>query len=492
MSDLLKLLAAGYGFREATKDPEFNQANVGFQGEIPDYDFVREQVQDTYLPDRVPGSRGQRYFSDYTFTPPAQQDTARQTAFNQALDLRKQNLARAEQDYFDPTQTTPTGIQSIVGSNLDYSTRNPEETTDVDRTGSTPTNYISSSGKTYTTADVRDTSQFQFFGDGVAYAPGYGFFNLDDPAEVSTFYAFAAGQDAEGSQDDGSQDDGSQDDGSQDDGSQDDGSQDDGSQDDGSQDDAAGRFKTRYGISVDNATAVLDNMIFGTEGQSPSDYPDIPTGSGLWRQMARNLLYKDANGRYITEVERETPTSGVATAVEKFAFDFNGVKRYTPNKFRSLSDTDRAAIHEIARDISVTPDGAPVSVPEQYASGENLNYLNFVLSFVGPNGKTFTPPTTAKTGGLMSLRGGGYLSGSTDGMADQINTTIEGTQPAALSDGEFVIAADVVSHLGNGNSDAGADVLYNMMADIRKARTGNSKQGTQINPNSYLPNRGIA
>ena len=476
MSDLLKLLAAGYGFREATKDPEFNQANVGFQGEIPDYDFVREQVQDTYLPDRVPGSRGQRYFSDYTFTPPAQQDTARQTAFNQALDLRKQNLARAGQDYFDPTQTTPTGIQSIVGSNLDYSTRQPEETTDVDRAGSTPTNYISSSGKTYTTADVRDTSQFQFFGDGVAYAPGYGFFNLDDPAEISTFYAFAAGQDAKTSDPDPADPDP------------------DPPSDDNQPppDDYGRRFETRYGISVDNAMAVLDNMILGMEGQSPSDYPDIPTGSGLWRQMARNLQYKDANDRFITEVERETPTSGVATAVEEFAFDFNGVKRYTPNKFRSLSNTDRAAIHDIARDISVTPPNTPVSVPEQYASGENLNYLNFVLSFVGPNGKTFTPPTTAKTGGLMSLRGGGYLSGSTDGMADQIDTTIEGTQPAALSDGEFVVAADVVSHLGNGNSDAGADVLYNMMADIRKARTGNSKQGTQINPNTYLPNRGIA
>jgi len=490
VSDLLKLLAAGYGFREATKDPEFNQANVGFQGEIPDYDFVREQVQDTYLPDRVPGSRGQRYFSDYTFTPPAQQDTARQTAFNQALDLRKQNLARAGQDYFDPTQTTPTGIQSIVGSNLDYSTRQPEETTDVDRAGSTPTNYISSSGKTYTTADVRDTSQFQFFGDGVAYAPGYGFFNLDDPAEISTFYAFAAGQDAKTSDPDPADPDPDPADPDPDPADPDPDPPSDDNQP--PPDDYGRRFETRYGISVDNAMAVLDNMILGMEGQSPSDYPDIPTGSGLWRQMARNLQYKDANDRFITEVERETPTSGVATAVEEFAFDFNGVKRYTPNKFRSLSNTDRAAIHDIARDISVTPPNTPVSVPEQYASGENLNYLNFVLSFVGPNGKTFTPPTTAKTGGLMSLRGGGYLSGSTDGMADQIDTTIEGTQPAALSDGEFVVAADVVSHLGNGNSDAGADVLYNMMADIRKARTGNSKQGTQINPNTYLPNRGIA
>jgi hypothetical protein len=45
----------------------------------------------------------------------------------------------------------------------------------------------------------------------------------------------------------------------------------------------------------------------------------------------------------------------------------------------------------------------------------------------------------------------------------------------------------VVSHLGNGSSKAGAKQLYSMMDKIRKARTGNSKQGKQINPRKYLP-----
>ena len=87
----------------------------------------------------------------------------------------------------------------------------------------------------------------------------------------------------------------------------------------------------------------------------------------------------------------------------------------------------------------------------------------------------------------MGLKQGRYLDGPTDGMADQIKTDIDGKQPARLSHGEFVIPADVVSHLGNGNSDAGADVLYDMMAKVRKARTGNTKQGKQINPRKYTP-----
>jgi hypothetical protein len=88
------------------------------------------------------------------------------------------------------------------------------------------------------------------------------------------------------------------------------------------------------------------------------------------------------------------------------------------------------------------------------------------------------------SGGIASAR---YLQGGTDGMADKIPANIDGEQPAALSHGEFVIPADVVSHLGNGNSEAGADKLYQMMARIRKARTGNEKQGKKINPDKFMP-----
>jgi hypothetical protein len=80
-----------------------------------------------------------------------------------------------------------------------------------------------------------------------------------------------------------------------------------------------------------------------------------------------------------------------------------------------------------------------------------------------------------------------FLSGGGDGMSDDIPATINNNQPARLADGEFVIPADVVSHIGNGSSKAGAKQLYSMMNKVRKARTGNPKQGKQINPRKYLP-----
>jgi hypothetical protein len=79
-----------------------------------------------------------------------------------------------------------------------------------------------------------------------------------------------------------------------------------------------------------------------------------------------------------------------------------------------------------------------------------------------------------------------FLSGGGDGMSDSIRASINGTQEARLADGEFVIPADVVSHLGNGSSKAGAKQLYSMMDKVRRARTGNPKQGKKINPRKYL------
>ncbi len=101
-------------------------------------------------------------------------------------------------------------------------------------------------------------------------------------------------------------------------------------------------------------------------------------------------------------------------------------------------------------------------------------------------GKTDQITTMAK-GGIANLAKGRYLAGETDGMADKVRANIDGTQEARLSDGEYVIPADVVSHLGNGNSDAGAKVLDKMLARVRKVRTGNEKQGKEIDPKKFLP-----
>ena len=126
------------------------------------------------------------------------------------------------------------------------------------------------------------------------------------------------------------------------------------------------------------------------------------------------------------------------------------------------------------RDLYGTPDNQPTISPG--LSGFGLGRLN---NLAGEQAMT-----QAQTLGYVK---GGYLDGQGDGMSDSIPATIEGKQPARLADGEFVIPADVVSHLGNGSSKAGSKRLYAMLDKVRHARTGNKKQGKEINPAKYMP-----
>jgi len=102
-------------------------------------------------------------------------------------------------------------------------------------------------------------------------------------------------------------------------------------------------------------------------------------------------------------------------------------------------------------------------------------------------------PASMARGGISDLggysdyvRGGRMLKGPGDGMSDSIPASIAGRRPARLANEEFVVPADVVSHLGNGSSDAGAKQLYAMMDRVRQARTGRKSQGREINPRKYM------
>ena len=110
---------------------------------------------------------------------------------------------------------------------------------------------------------------------------------------------------------------------------------------------------------------------------------------------------------------------------------------------------------------------------------------------MNPNAEQYNYPIGgyryAAQGGLMGFANGGLTAGPGDGMSDDIPAVIGGEQPAALSPGEFVVPADVVSDMGNGSSRAGARQLYSMMDRVRKARGGSVEQPEAINPKEYMP-----
>lgn len=96
-------------------------------------------------------------------------------------------------------------------------------------------------------------------------------------------------------------------------------------------------------------------------------------------------------------------------------------------------------------------------------------------------------PKGMAAGGITSALPGRQIKGPGDGMSDSIPATIDGQQPAAIASGEYVIPADVVSFLGNGDNDAGAKVLDRMVAKVRTAKTGRTQQPPQIDPSKFMP-----
>jgi hypothetical protein len=171
----------------------------------------------------------------------------------------------------------------------------------------------------------------------------------------------------------------------------------------------------------------------------------------------------------------DTPATGYQGSIPEYDLKRETVPNtYDPNR-RAGSGGQR-----YFTDAQYQPKSDTLATP---MSAQGLAALNAA----NPAQEKKNPVTTMAAGGIARLKEGRYLNGATDGMADKVPARIEGGQEARLSDGEFVIPADVVSHLGNGNSDAGAKVLKDMMSRVRKTRTGNKKQGKQINPKKFLP-----
>jgi hypothetical protein len=200
--------------------------------------------------------------------------------------------------------------------------------------------------------------------------------------------------------------------------------------------------------------------LYGTPDNQPTISPGL-SGFGLGRlnnlageqamTQAQTLGYEEGGSV-------EGSTKGITTA--------EGIASIDPSRVRGDMVDDMAGL-PYRYDRIVTP-GA--------------------LDFYTIPSLEYNPETYARA--LRKQEGmakGGYLNGQGDGMSDSIPATIEGKQPARLADGEFVIPADVVSHLGNGSSKAGSKRLYAMLDKVRHARTGNKKQGKEIKAEKYLP-----
>jgi hypothetical protein len=81
----------------------------------------------------------------------------------------------------------------------------------------------------------------------------------------------------------------------------------------------------------------------------------------------------------------------------------------------------------------------------------------------------------------------GEIKGNGGGMDDKVPGMIGNQQPVAVSPGEFIVPADVVSGIGDGSTDAGVEELYGMMDRVRQDRTGTKQQPQPVNKAKVMP-----
>lgn len=87
-----------------------------------------------------------------------------------------------------------------------------------------------------------------------------------------------------------------------------------------------------------------------------------------------------------------------------------------------------------------------------------------------------------------AARGEGLIDGPGDGQSDTVPAKVSNDGgDVLLSDGEFIVPADVVSGIGNGSSDAGARALDDMLDRVRQERNNTTKQPSPINHRKLMP-----
>jgi hypothetical protein len=217
-------------------------------------------------------------------------------------------------------------------------------------------------------------------------------------------------------------------------------------------------------------------------------------GGPVERMSQMNTAMNPQGGLYpqgmIDKTQYAVPTQRPVSS--EMVMDAPAYERSNPMLMSSGGDTRKKKRASLTADRTISaldPYNAAIAQLNNARYGANMSGIGALNPSMTSLGEL--PITAGAKGGIADLGGfsdgGRMLKGPGDGMSDSIPATIANKRPARLADGEFVVPADVVSHLGNGSTDAGARKLYSMMDKIRKARTGKKKQAPAVNTGRFMP-----
>lgn len=269
---------------------------------------------------------------------------------------------------------------------------------------------------------------------------------------------------------------------------------------------SAGNYLSNYGaknaIMPSLGKLIGDNSVgnyVGSIGQNTGSAADVAkeagekTASKSWlsaMMKPKNLLTAAALGGSFLARPKEKSPERLAQEQKRYAM----ASMLTPEE-RAAQEANLLAEEQMRRRVArnkylpeerfeVKPLYRSVNTPDQFnKTGRWINYYN--------NPQLQGSPLTMKKGGLIPKMiveteeinypsgMGFYLNGHTGGQDDKID--------ARVSHGEFVLPADVVADIGDGNSEAGAKAFHNLIKNVRMHKGRKNKLPPKAKSlNSYM------
>ena len=267
-----------------------------------------------------------------------------------------------------------------------------------------------------------------------------------------------------------------------------------------------------------SVTLHLDRWGINMVANIPVFQPESPVQAALdHRKMAQTPDLRD-DVQFMQQRREQNPSQQVAGNFMNRVKE--GLRRDNPTDFptrviRGIQNLQRRNRDALQRPREEVVEGEEVvgsmSPDEKIEHGEQVIKLiameNLLARALGPNaekeisnvskdllGVSTEDPTIIEKipsaqGGLIGMALGGRFEGRVrgdgHGMQDNVFMPIQerGEQVAtlAVSPKEYVVDAHTMSALGNGNADKGADVMDNVVENIREKAYGTDQQPNQIN-----------
>ena len=227
----------------------------------------------------------------------------------------------------------------------------------------------------------------------------------------------------------------------------------------------------------------------------------VPAGSGMAGEFGVNNVYDQIAGDLGTAT-----TAGPQTFMEaaQVTDKFNPVSSFAdslPEEARMAMTAAPGAIlgagmTETPPEMPQLPERKPFERQQQTLErpqtapreGESEEEL---LARIGRGEDTFFEASSylpVAEGGQLEESFEGMVEGDGHGMEDNKMFTIQGGGLAALSPKEYVVPADVMSGLGNGNPDSGANMMDDFISEFRVEKYGRDQQPPEINGRKLLKN----